>query len=287
MNKLECMSAFIMVVQENSFAKAAKNLKVSTAAISRQITLLESTLQSQLLVRTTRRLALTEVGKTYYEQCKKIITDLNEAEMAVLGSQQEASGTLNLMCNRYFYEKVILPKLDSFLQQNPKLHIKLSIAERFADLDAEGIDIILGVSLEGPPGLVQRKIASTRYILCASPEYLKKYGTPKDPSDLTAHRYITHTMRTPNNAITFDDGQTIYLEPLLYLNDALSMRECALQGMGIVRLHDYMVNEDLAINKLIEIMPKYNRTQIPVFLYYSKRRFLLPKIRKFIDFFVS
>lgn len=91
-------------------------------------------------------------------------------------------------------------------------------------------------------------------------------------------------MRVPNNEITFDDGQTIYLEPLLYVNDALSMRDCALQGLGIIRLHDYMVEEYLKNKQLIEILPKYNQKPIPVFLYYQKRRYLLPKIRKFIDY---
>ncbi len=287
MNKLECITSFIAVIEENSFAGAAKKHRVSTAAISRQITALEQDLGAQLIIRTTRRLSLTEIGTEYYQQCKKTLADLQEAEEAVKGSQKEATGLLHVMSNRYFSEKMILPRLRSFMQQNPKCQIKLSVAERFPDLVTEEIDLILGVSLEGPPGLVQRKIATTRYVLCASPDYLKKQGTPNTPADLINHHYITHSMRVPDNVITFDDDQKIYIEPILFLNDALTMRDCALQGLGIVKLHDYMVNDDLKSKKLIEILPKYNRTQIPVFLYYQKKRYLQPKIRKFIDFFIE
>jgi DNA-binding transcriptional LysR family regulator len=287
MNKFECISSFITVIEENGFAAAARKLKVSTAAISRQVTSLEQALGVQLLHRTTRRLELTEIGSEYYQQCKKTLTSLQEAEEAVLGSQKEAKGLLHVLSNRFFCEKYILPRIHEFMNNNPKLKIKLSVEERFPDLNSEGIDLILGVSLEGPPDLVRRKIATTRYVLCASPEYLKKHGTPKSPADLSKYHYITHTMRLPDNVVTFDNEQKAQVDPVLYVNDTRTMRECALQGMGIIRLHEYMVEEDIANKKLIEILPKYDLTKLSVYLYYQKSRYLQPKIRKFIDFFIE
>ena len=285
MNKLECISTFIAVIEENSFAKAAKKLGYSTAAVSRQITKLEQDLQVQLLSRTTRRLTMTELGVAYYQQCKKTLSDFNEAELMIKGSQKEASGVLNLMCNRYFAETYILPGLHEFMQHNPRLHIKIYVAEKFPDIIQKGIDIIFGISMEGPAELKRRQIASTRYVLCASPNYLKKYGTPQEAHDLTKHRYITHRMRVPDNVIKFDNDEEIFLDPILWLNDSRLMRDCALQGLGIVRLHDYMLKNALDNKQLIEILPELNQKIIPVYLYYQPSRYLQPKIRNFIDFF--
>lgn len=287
MNKLECIITFIAVVEENGFAAAAKKHRVSTAAVSRQITALEHALGAQLLRRTTRRLSLTEVGSEYYQQCKKTLSALQAAEEAVVGSQKEATGLLHVMSNRYFAEKFILPRLKTFMQQNPKLRIKLEVAERFPDLSIEGIDLIFGVSMEGPPELIRRKVASTRYVLCAAPNYLKKQGTPKTPADLAKHSYITHTMRVPDNVLKFDENIEVYVDPILWLNDSRAMLDCALQGLGVVRLHDYIVDEALANKKLIEILPQYNCSEIPVFLYYQQNKYLQPKIRKFIDFYTK
>ncbi len=287
MNKLECITTFITVIEANSFAHAAKKLRLSTAAVSRQITALEAALGAQLLQRTTRRLSLTEVGREYYQQCKKTLLEFLAAEEAVLGSQQEASGLLHVLCNRYFAQEFILPRLDSFMQQNPKLRIKLEVAERFPDLMHEGIDLLVGISMEGPSSLKRRKIATTRYVLCASPGYLKKYGTPKSPTDLIQHRYITHGMRVPDNAIKFNEQIEVFLEPILWLNDSRAMCDCAIQGLGIVRLHDYIVNTALESKKLIEVLPTFNREQVPVYLYYQQSRYLQPKVRKFIDYFCS
>ncbi|MGD9592065.1 MAG: LysR family transcriptional regulator [Candidatus Berkiella sp.] len=287
MNKLECISTFIAVVEANSFANAAKKLRLSTAAVSRQVSALEHTLGAQLLMRTTRRLSLTDVGVEYYEQTKRALEQLQLAQETVSGSQKEATGLLHVLSNRYFAHEFILPCLQAFMQQNPKLRIKLEVAERFPDLMQEDIDILVGISMEGPPTLKRRKIATTRYVLCASPSYLKKHGTPKTPADLANHRYITHHMRVPDNAIKLDDQQEIFLDPILWLNDSRAMCDCAIQGLGIVRLHDYIVNDALKSKKLIEILPTYHQVQIPVFLYYQQSRYLQPKIRKFIDFLTS
>lgn len=285
MNKLECIISFMNIIENQGFAAAAKKRQISTAAISRQITLLEQHLGTALLIRTTRRVTPTPIGIEYYEQCKKTLEALATAENAVKGSQQDASGLLHVMANRYFAKFYIVPRLKKFMKLNPKLRIKLEVAERFPDLASEDIDLIFGISLEGPLGLVRKKVASTRYVLCASPEYLRKHGTPKSPNELSQHRYITHEMRTPDNVLKFDNNFEIYVDPILWLNDSRAMRDCAIQGLGLVRLHDYIVKDALVSKKLIEILPQFNRSTLPVYLYYQQSRYLLPKIRKFIDFF--
>lgn len=284
MSKLERIVAFIAVVEENSFAAAARKQGVSTAAISRQVARLEADLNAILLKRTTRKISLTETGIEYFQQCKTALHTLQNAELEIAESQKQATGILHITTSRYFALEYLFPRLPEFMQQNPKLRIRLDLAERFPDLSAEGIDILFGVSMSGPEELVQKRVTTTRYVLCASPIYLKKFGTPKKPADLQQHRYITHSMRKPDNVLLFKEAK-IVLEPILWLNDSRAMCECAIQGMGIVKLHDYIVADALQNKLLIEILPKFSEPKQPVYLYYQHSRYLQPKIRRFIDFF--
>ena len=173
MSTLAQITAFISVVEEQGFAAAARKLGVSTAAISRQIAHLESELKAQLLRRSTRRLDLTEIGSQYYQHVKRTMVELHEAELAI-SSQNEATGLLYVNTGRYYAMEYILPKLPEFMRLNPKLQIKLEFAERYSDFAQESIDIIFGSTLEHAPDLVQRRVGTTRFVLCASPAYLEQ-----------------------------------------------------------------------------------------------------------------
>lgn len=287
MSKLERIQTFLSVIEANGFAAAARIKGISTAAISRQISALETDLGVELIQRTTRQIQLTEIGEVYYQQCKKTLSELNDAEIAISESRNEASGDLRVMVNRYFAAVYLLPKLSEFMKQNPNLRVHLQLAERFPNLEKEGIDILFGVSVEGSSQLVRRRVTTTRYVLCATPAYLKKYGVPKKPTDLINHRYITHSIRNPNDVIHFKNEVNIHMTPILWLNDAYAMLECALNDMGIVNLHDYMVSEALLQGKLIQILAEYQMPETQVYLYYQQNRFLHAKIRRFIDFYIS
>lgn len=287
MASLAHITAFIHVVEHNSFAAAARARGVSTAAISRQVAQLEAALQVQLLHRTTRQVTVTEIGASYYQQCKKVLNELEEAEKAITGSQEMAIGTLHVISSRYFALEYIIPRLAEFMQLHPRLAINLELAERFPDLQTERLDLVFGMIMPGSLDLVCRQVSSTRYVLCAAPDYLKKWGIPKIPPDLSHHRYLTHTMRRPDNVLAFKDNQEIYIRPFLWVNDSLALRECAIQGMGIVRLHDYIVKEALRDGILVEILKDFQAPQQPIYLYYRQSKFLQPKIRCFIDFYFT
>lgn len=287
MSKFERIATFISVVEEHGFAAAARKKEVSTAAISRQVSALEEELGTQLLHRTTRKLSLTEIGKEYYQQCKKVVDGFQEAEMAIAESKSEATGMLQVMANRYFAIHFLLPKLPEFTLQNPQLQINLQLAERVPNLEEEGIDILFGLSIEGSPELVRRRIASTRYVLCASPEYLKKHGAPKTPHDLSKHHYITHSGRKPDNVVMLKNEMEIQVNPHLRLNDSFAMCLCAREGMGIINVHDYMVTDALKTGQLIEVLKEYQEPQKNVYLFYRQSRYLQSKIRRFIDFYTA
>lgn len=287
MSQFDAIETFVLVVEENNFARAAKRLHISAAAVSKQITLLEKHLGVQLLKRTTRQLALTEMGGAYYEQCKRILSEIQHADALVSEFHKEPKGLLRVVCANYFAKRFIVPRLAEFMRRYPKVILELELAERMPDLARENIDLLFGVSLLADPELVQRKISSTHYVICASPAYLKKYGIPKKPNDLLQHHYITHTMRKPNNVLVFKDKQQIQLQPILRLNDAEAIKACALQGIGIVKLHEYMVREELATGKLQEVLEKYREPDQSIYLYYQPMRYLQPKIRCFIDFMLE
>ncbi|MGE3320122.1 MAG: LysR family transcriptional regulator [Candidatus Berkiella sp.] len=287
MNKLECIITFIKVIEENGFASAARALKVSTAAVSRQISALENHLGVSLLKRTTRKISLTEQGQLYFTECKEALAGLANAEALLTSSTAEARGQLSILSSPHFAEKYLLPKLETFMQSHPLLTIKLDLSERFPDFDKENIDIAFGISMEGPSELVRRQVASTRYVLCVAPSYVAKHGIPKTPKDLIKHPYITHSMRQPDDMILLEGNHPIFVRPILWLNDTHAMCESAILGLGMVRLHDYVVNDALAKGDLVEILPDFHQQTVPVYLYYQKNRFLQPKIRKCIDYFTA
>jgi len=282
MNKLE---TFIAVVEAGSFVAAARAQGLSTAAISRQITALETDLQAVLLNRTTRKVALTEIGKQYYQEVKIALERLYQAEHAIRHSLDSCSGTLHITSNRYFAEVFLMPHLPGFMEKHPLLKIHIELAERFPDLKQEKVDIIFGVSLEGAPDMVRCSIGKTRYVLCASPCYLEKKGIPEKPADLHHHDYITHAMRPMPSLLRFKNNQEIVLNPLLQVNDAALMRTSALQGMGIIRVHDYLVKDDLQAGKLLEILQPFQEPSQNVWLYWQQSPWLAPKIRHFVDYY--
>lgn len=284
MNTLGLIHTFCKVVQCASFTAAAKALDVSAAAVSKQVSLLEAQLGVLLLQRTTRLVALTEIGEAYYREAQKVLLALEQANSAIAVAKEEPVGLLKVKSARYFAEHYIVPKLPEFMAIYPQLTLDLQIAEHIPHLLEEDLDVVFGMSAQVASNSIQKKITTTRYVFCASPQYLSVRGKPIQPVDLSSHQYITHTMREPNDLWKFPSGETIYLNPVLYLNDAQAMRECAIKGLGITALHHYQVADALARGELIEILPACRMPQIPVFLYYHPGRYMQPKVKAWVEF---
>lgn len=287
MSKFNQIFAFIAVVEANSFAKAARNLNISTPAVSKQVTALEKGLGVELLHRTTRRLELTDAGRLYFDHCKKLLIEVEEAERLISAIRSEPIGTLNVISGRYFAERYIFPLLKEFVQKYPQVELNIELAERIPDILNEKIDLVVGYSISGPPTATQRKIATTTYAICASPDYLKKFGTPQKPLDLADHHYIAHSMRKPDNILAFPDGTQVHLNAVLKINDSKALTQCALEGLGIIKVHRYIVAESLEKGTLVEILSQFKEPEIPIYLYYQESRHLQPKIRHFVDFILN
>lgn len=287
MSKLERLVMFVTVVEENSFIGAAKKLRMTNAAISKQITALEKALGTLLLTRTTRQLSLTEAGQIYFEHAKEVIQGMKEMDALFSDMRSEPSGHLRVCTVRHFAKCYIIPHLQEFYACYPKISIDLEFSETMPNLLKEGIDINIGNAMLGALNDVHRKIAETRYVYCASPAYFEKHGIPKKPEDLIKHRYITHMNRRPDNVLKFNKNKIITVNPFMRINDAEMIKQCALEGLGIIKLHQYAVREYLQTGELKEVLQGFDNEVHTIYLRYPECRYIPPKTRHFIDFFVK
>lgn len=283
MPDLSQMQTFVLTAELGSLAAVARKLKVSPAAISKQLTRLEEELGLQLLIRSTRRIDLTEVGINYCLQCRRIMEEVEAASALISQVKAIPYGNLKIVSGRHFAISYIVPYMKEFLLQYPKIELNLELAERVPDLNLEAIDVLIGMSISATGDVIQKRIATTSYSFCASPKYLKQFGIPKKPEDLKNHRYITHSMRKPDDVIQFDK-LIVPITPYIRVNDSQTMLDFALDGLGIVKLHHYVVEKHLKQGKLQEVLTPYNKSEIPIYVAYPQRRFIASKVRCFIDF---
>lgn len=281
---LQHFETFLTIAETGSFTAAAKQLAMSKAAVSHTIRLLEESLQIPLFIRTTRQVRLTDEGKLLFSQCQRLKNELDIARSLISSFKASPSGTLRISCNPYLAESRLLNVLHQYIKKYPQVNIEILAEERMPDMQREQIDLVFGINWPAPEDIVARPIGKTRYVLCASPKYLKKFDVPKNIKELEQHHYIPHIGRTSENLVA-DLKQKIHLNmsPTIKSNNAHFMKQCAVSGLGIVQLHDYMVEDELKSGKLIEILNEYLQPEIPLYIYYQKHRFVQPKIKQFVN----
>ncbi len=278
------LKTFISVADLGSLAAAARTLQISAAAVSKQLTKLEIELGVQLLRRTTRQIELTQIGINYCLQCRRVLEEFEMASALISQIKLVPHGILKVVSGRHFATTYIVPFLKEFILKYPKIELNLELAERVPDLNNEEIDVVIGMSICATGDVIQKKIANTTYSFCASPGYFKQFGIPETPFDLKQHRYISHSMRKPDNELHFNDEMVVAMQPYIKINDAQTMLHLALDGMGIVKLHRYVVQEQLKRGSLQEVLASYNTMSIPIYVAYPNRRFIPSKVRCFVDF---
>ena len=279
------MRLIVLIADLDSLAAAARELKVTPAAVSKQLTKMEKELKVQLLLRSTRRVELTDIGREYCVQCQRVLEEASQADALILKIKAIPSGTLHVLSNPHFAASYIVPYIGKFLSEYPEMHLNLELGERIPNLSEEDIDVVIGMSISASGDIIQKKIATTSYVYCASSEYLKVFGIPEKPEDLKKHRYITHNMRRPDNIVKFDNEKTVAVQPFLGVNDAQTLLKLALAGLGIVKLHRYVVQDYIKSGDLLELFTDENKSEIPIYVAFQQRRFVPSKIRCFLDFF--
>ncbi len=291
MDRLFAMSVFAKVVEQGSFARAAQRLAISTSAASRRVAELEAHLGARLLQRTTRKLSLTESGQAFYERCVQLLADLEEAESAAAASASLARGTIRLTCSTHFGVRHLAPAIAAFVAGHPHVKFDVSLSERMVDLVEEGYDLAVRIGEPGGQNLVARKLWRTRIVVCASPAYLARHGTPRAPEDLAAHACLTYEYLAPRNVWRFRDREgrerAVRVAGPLHANNGGLLAAAAVQGLGIAFEPDFIVAADLEAGRLRALLEEFEAPVSDVHAVYPSRRHLSAKVRAFVEFLAA
>lgn len=289
MKKIDQLDAFINVVEQQSITVAATKLHLTSSAISQKITALEERLKVSLFNRSGKTFELTEPGKRLYRCAKKIMHEIYNAEAIMSQLHENPEGELRIYAPlaNYFSEE-----LSEFITLHPKITLKLDIAERIPNFTFENLDLVFGYTSESikffPENTVKRTIGTSRYLYCASPEYLAKYGNPKTLEDLHSHSFIVHSARPHYDILEFKDPKNnTKITPTCLVNDSQLMVTSALNNLGIIRMYYFMVEKYIADGRLIEILPHIAPPDLELALFYPYTKNVKPSLRCFIDFMLQ
>ncbi|MCG8379790.1 MAG: LysR substrate-binding domain-containing protein [Proteobacteria bacterium] len=288
MDKIMGMRVFSAVARHGSFSEAAKKLSISKAMASKHVLNLENSLGVRLFNRTTRKLNLTEVGHAYFDKVDSILTDIDETESAISQLNSEPKGKLKIMAQPSFGAFHLSRAVSLYLNKYPDVTTEIELSNRLPDLVEDGIDLAFYVGELGDSMFIARKIASARRVVCASPQYLKEHGIPKNPGDLEQHNCLIYSPRSSVQAWEFIDKEKRKLNCKVsgdvQCNDGDALRTAAIQGCGITQLPTYIVGLDIQSGRLNALLEDYEPERLPVFAIYSHRKYLSAKIQTFIDF---
>jgi DNA-binding transcriptional LysR family regulator len=290
MDRYQEMRAFAAVVDSGSFVHAADGLGLSKTAVSRLVGELESRLGVRLLHRTTRKLSLTEEGALFHERCKQLLAGLDEAERELTSHAGEAIGQLRINVPVTFGLMHLAPLWPAFMALHPKVQLDVTLSDRLVDLVDEGYELAVRIARLQASSLVSRQLTSTRLVLCASPQYLRRQGTPSHPSDLVRHSVIAYTLLSMGEHWEFDGphGRVIVkVLPRMRTNSGDTCCTAAVRHQGIVLQPSFLVGTHLASGDLVEILPQYRSIDLGIYAVYPSRKHLTPKVRALIDFLIG
>lgn len=290
MDRFQELRAFVAVVDTGSFVRAADALDLSKTAVSRLVGTLEARLGARLMHRTTRKLSLTPEGEVFHERCRQLLDSLAEAEAEITAHAGEAIGRLRINVPVTFGLLHLAPLWPTFMATHPKVELDITLADRLVDLVDEGYDLAVRIAQLQPSSLVSRKLSSTRLVLCASPEYLRRQGVPQHPAELAQHAVITYTLTSMGECWEFEgpDGPvSVTVAPRMRTNSGDTCCAAALQHQGFVLQPTFLVGPHLASGALVEVLPQYRSIELGVFAVYPSRKHLTPKVRVLVDFLVD
>jgi DNA-binding transcriptional LysR family regulator len=291
MDKLSGMAVFARVVEAKGFSAAAAQLGLSKSAVSKQVSRLEDRLGARLLNRTTRTLALTEVGRIFYEHCARMLAEAEEAEQAVLSLHAAPRGLLRINVPMSFGVMHIAPALPLFLARYPEMAIEMDMTDRFVDLVEDGYDLAVRIASLPESSLIARRLAPNRAVVCAAPDYLARHGEPRRPADLAAHNCLLYTNTPLYDQWRFDGPEgkvAVAVAGSLRANNGEALLQAALAGVGITRAPTFMASTHLCAGRLRAVLTDYQPVaESAIYAVYPHRRHLTPKVRAFVEFLAA
>jgi DNA-binding transcriptional LysR family regulator len=289
MDKLKAMETFVRIVDGGSLTAAADALQTSLPSVVRSLSALEARLDVRLLNRTTRRMALTDEGREYYERCKRVLADVDEAEAALSARRVAPKGRLRITSSVMFGRLHVAPIVTEFLVSHPGVQVELVLLDRIVDLVEEGIDAGVRIGRLPDSSLVALAVGQTRRVVCASPAYLRQAGTPQSPADLLSHRCVSFTGLASAHEWGFGketDAQRVKISPTLASNQVDAVLDACVRGVGLAQFLCYQVQALINSRRLKRVLGAFEPAPLPIHVIYPHARLLSANVRAFVDWSV-
>ena len=284
MDRLDSMSLLVTVAEAGSLSAAARLLDTPLTTVSRKISVLEGHLKTQLLTRSSRRISLTDAGRSYVAACKRILEDVGEAERIAAGEYTAPKGELSVTAPIVFGRLHLVPVLADFLRAYPDIDVRLTLSNRQVNLTEEWIDAALRVGDLPDSALIATRVGTIRRVFAASPGYLKARGVPQNPADLVGHDCIGVQGFTGSGFWSVADDGEILVRYRLIVNSTDAACEAAKEGMGIVSVFSHHVASNFRDGTLVSVLPDFKRETLPLSLVRGAGEYLPLKLRAFLDF---
>ena len=291
MDELAGIRMFVRVVEGGSFVSAARRLGVSKSVITKRVKELEDRLKAQLLVRSTRRLTLTDAGASYFERCARVVAELDEAQSAVRSMTVGLSGTLRLSCIASFLAHQLSRDVCRFQQQHPELLVELHHNDRIYDPIQEGYDLCIQPSEIGGQDIIRQPIVQLRRLVVAAPDYLERHGRPNHPDELASHRFAHNNYILPIGDITFTGPSgmvgTPPIRPVVLSNSIWMIREAALSGDCLAILPIYSIVDELRSGALVPVFEDFMVQSAMLSAFYRRSPQVPAKVRMLLKYLIE
>ncbi|MRU16369.1 LysR family transcriptional regulator [Roseovarius sp. A21] len=288
MDKLSVMYAFCRIVERSSFARAAEDIGVSPALLSREVKLLEESLGASLLTRTTRSMSLTENGQLFYDEAHRILGAVGQMEDRIRKGAGEVSGHLKINAPSSFGQMVIAPMLPDFVERYPDLRLTLSLDDRVVDMIEGGFDVSIRIRPSMPDSaLIARKIGTMRQRIFAAPGYVAKHGAPKSPGEIVQHRIIGFLLADHLTSWALHrDGEVteVPVDPSIRVGNSLVLRDLLIAGQGIGTLPDFISDAEESKGALVRVLPDYDLPAPGIFAVTGSRLGLDARVSAFLEY---
>ncbi len=289
MLELKSLSIFVKVGERRSFVGAARDLGMTQSGVSNAIARLEDQLGLRLFARTTRRVGLTEDGAAFFERCRRVLAELDEAERVLTQSRLAPAGRLRLDLPVQFGRLKIVPLLGAFRAQYPALQLEVSLTDRFIDLVEEGVDVAVRIGALAELSLIARRLTHSQLRVAGAPGYFARHGRPQSPEELARHQCLPFAIRDTRAVRDWRfrrDGVELTLTPKaeMSFNDGAAIVAAACAGDGLIQMNDYAIDDAVAAGALEPVLEAFDPAANPIWLVYPATRHLSPKVRAFVDF---
>lgn len=287
MDRYTELQVFVAVAESEGFAAGARKLGVSPPVATRAVADLEIRLGVKLLTRSTRYVRLTDAGKRYLDDAKRILTEIAEADEAATGINGESSGHLAVTAPVLFGKMFVLPGVIDFLNRYPKMEVSALFLDRVVNLLEEGLDVGIRIGDLADSSMRAIRVGAVKRVVCAAPDYLQRAGMPQHPDELTQHTIITANGLNAGTDWKFADGINIRVKPRLSFATNDAAIEASLAGFGITRLLSYQIAPHVADGRLKILLSEFEQPKIPIHVIHREGRYASAKIRSFVDLMVE